>query len=45
MSLAINRVVNPRAASSAIRHLSNSDNRSAMTHLPIDPTRSKDVMR
>jgi hypothetical protein len=35
----------PRAANSAIRHFSNSDNRSAITHLPIDPTRSKDVMR
>jgi hypothetical protein len=38
----INRVVHPCAANSAIRHFSNSDNRSAITHLPIDPTRSKD---
>jgi hypothetical protein len=29
----------------AIRRRSNSDNRSAMTHLPIDPTRSKGLMR
>ena len=45
ISLPINRLGNPCAANSAIRHFSNSDNRSAMTHLPIDPTRSKEVMR
>ena len=45
ISLPISRLGNPCADNSAIRHFSNSDNRSDTTHLPIDQTRSKVPMR
>jgi hypothetical protein len=44
IALPITRLGNPCADSSAIRHFSNSDNRST-AHLRPNRTRSKDVMR